>query len=178
MLAYHVDRLKIAPFQKGDLIVLNKNFRLIEKETEEMVKKKFPGGITNHGQRYLTNAINPNDPFSYLYETIFEHERSINFQDCPSRFQCHFALESLEDYQTWIHIFNKDARIWKVQVDPNTTFRADAAWFKFGDYGTSIASITNQARKYWSGEFRDDIPQEPELLINGPMKIVDQLYLF
>lgn len=175
--AYHIDRSNSKHFQPGDNLVINKSW-VHYNETNVILEEQFPEGLTSHGRRYLTNSIDPYKPWNNFYETIFEYERKINFPNLTSRFQVLFAVEFKQDIAYWEDILklNGDVAIWKVSVQEENVFRADASWLNPEDFDQSVLRISYNARQYWSGKPRPGHHPLPELLISGPMQLVELVH--
>ncbi|MFC4559375.1 DUF2441 domain-containing protein [Virgibacillus kekensis] len=176
MYAYHIDRSHSNHFNKGDNIVLSKSITNFE-ETNLLLETQFSEGLTKHGQKYLTNSIDPRTPWNNFYETIFEYERKINFPEKISRYQSLFALEKLDDVRYWEEVFQLKGKepIWKVYAPDDKVFRADASWFTLENFDQSTLRISYNARQYWSGNLREGYSAKPELLIRGSMRLVERV---
>jgi len=173
--AYHIDRSCSNHFQDGDILTISPTFT--DYNTNKLLESTYNNKLTRHGQQYLVNPINPTNPWNTLYETIFEYERRINFPQLPSRFQSFFATQTLEDVDHWIGKLNLNEYIpvWKVYVDPNKVFKADASWFNLDNFDKSTLRISYNALQYWYGKFKPDFEKEPELLIKESMKLIERI---
>lgn len=107
-----------------------------------------------------------------IREVITEMIRLEEFPEYPSRLSCLYAAKSYEDILKWKEIFNsyhrKVLQIVKLHVVGNY-FEGDADLLPKLD-GASFAKKIEQARCYWLGGVKNDLP---ELLINGDIEVVE-----
>jgi len=107
-----------------------------------------------------------------IREVITEMIRLEEFPAYPSRLSCLYAAKSYEDILKWKEIFNsyhrKVLQIVKLHVVGNY-FEGDADLLPKLD-GASFAKKIEQARCYWLGGVKNDLP---ELLINGDIEVVE-----
>lgn len=149
---------------------------LPEQRFQTFMTTNFPAGISRAGEVFLSD-VPVNDIHTYnqrVKETEFESIRRLYFPEKPSRFQCFFALESLQDVQIWLRAFKDEKKeqpctVWKVSVD-NEAFitRQDATWRDRdcqSDIGIIYSAWENHmdGHAYWRGDVSDN--PRPELLI-------------
>lgn len=58
-------------------------------------------------------------------------------------------------------------------VQEENVSRADASWLNLENLDQSVLRISYNARQYWSGKQRPGHHPLPELLISGPMQLVE-----
>ncbi|MBX0352043.1 DUF2441 domain-containing protein [Bacillus toyonensis] len=104
-------------------------------------------------------------------ETIVEMVRLQEYPEYPSRLSCLYASKSYEDALKWKALFdsyNRDVlQIVKLLVSGNS-FESDGNLLPKED-GISFSRKIEQARDYWKGNSKSELP---ELLINGKIQVV------
>ncbi len=109
--------------------------------------------------------MNMSNPYK---EQIYEKVRQDNFPDKPSRLECLFLCETIEESKLFKERNNRIFDlIYKVRLNDESkaTFRADWEKVKFVD----IDSIESIAHEYWSGV---NISR-PEILTLSSVEIID-----
>ncbi|MBE7104464.1 DUF2441 domain-containing protein [Bacillus cereus] len=105
-------------------------------------------------------------------ETIVEMIRLQEFPEYPSRLSCLYASKSYEDALKWKALFDSYNRevlqIVKLRVIGNC-FEGDGNLLPKED-GIPFSQKIEQAREYWKGNVRNELP---ELLINGKIEVVE-----
>ncbi|MBJ7931718.1 MULTISPECIES: DUF2441 domain-containing protein [Bacillus cereus group] len=105
-------------------------------------------------------------------ETIVEMVRLQEYPEYPSRLSCLYASKSYEDVLKWKALFdsyNRDVlQIVKLLVSGNS-FESDGNLLPKED-GISFSRKIEQARDYWKGNSKSELP---ELLINGKIQVVE-----
>ncbi|AXK18326.1 DUF2441 domain-containing protein [Bacillus toyonensis] len=105
-------------------------------------------------------------------ETIVEMVRLQEYPEYPSRLSCLYASKSYEDALKWKALFdsyNRDVlQIVKLLVSGNS-FESDGNLLPKED-GISFSRKIEQARDYWKGNSKSELP---ELLINGKIQVVE-----
>ncbi len=117
-----------------------------EDELQAHVNHLFPHGVSSHGSSYFLTGSRCSNVTNPLIELVFEYVRRGCFPDRPSRFECLFACESLEQARVFREQYGNGS-IWKVQCD--NVFRADMALLALGQ--ESILLTSYHAHRYWSG---------------------------
>lgn len=184
MIAYHIDRRCV--LQKGQTLSLDNNCNL------ENTFNVFKNSLSNFGKQYLCANLPliVDSGFlqidgSFIWEFALEYIRCLNFPDLPSRFQCVFGCQTLEDIEMWKnHFFSTGyTKMNIVKIETKDAFLRDANWFnqkglyshfktdKFGNI--SFSAYCYYANKYWSGEMTDN--PKKELLITLPCNVIDIL---
>ncbi|WP_144655866.1 DUF2441 domain-containing protein [Bacillus tropicus] len=104
-------------------------------------------------------------------ETIVEMVRIQEFPEYPSRLSCLYAAKSYEDALKWKALFDSYNRevlqIVKLRVIGDY-FEGDGNLLPKED-GIPFSQKIEQAREYWKGNVRNELP---ELLINGKIEVV------
>jgi Protein of unknown function (DUF2441) len=112
-----------------------------------------------------------------IREVIVEMVRLQEYPDYPSRLSCLYAAKNYEDALKWKQIFDSYNRrvlqIVKLRVTGNY-FEGDGNLLPKDD-GVSFAKKIEQAREYWMGNVKNELP---ELLINGYIEVVDIIHNF
>ncbi|HDR8094049.1 TPA: DUF2441 domain-containing protein [Bacillus cereus] len=105
-------------------------------------------------------------------ETIAEMVRLQEFPKYPSRLSCLYAAKSYEDALKWKALFDSYNRevlqIVKLRVI-GSSFEGDGNLLPKED-GIPFSQKFEQAREYWKGNIRNELP---ELLINGEIEVVE-----
>lgn len=107
-----------------------------------------------------------------IREVIVELIRLREFPEYPSRLSCLYAAKSYEDVLKWKELFDSYNRnilqIVKLRVNGNY-FEGDGNLLPKED-GVPFAQKIEQAREYWQGNVKNELP---ELLINGKIEVVE-----
>ncbi|MFB5249362.1 DUF2441 domain-containing protein [Bacillus mycoides] len=126
--------------------------------------------INNESAKVVINYID--QTIRAVRETIVEMVRLQEFPEYPSRLSCLYASKSYEDALKWKALFDsynrKVLQIVKLRVIGNS-FEGDANLLPKED-GIPFAQKMEQAREYWEGNVRNELP---ELLINGQIEVVE-----
>ena len=91
MKLYHIDRTH--RLSEGDVIKLFDDYKVTGPEGSKIrryVRKLYPDGITEHGNRYLFDGKVGN----WLLEAYLEAARLRSYPKAPSRFQSFFAVSA------------------------------------------------------------------------------------
>ena len=107
-----------------------------------------------------------------IREVIVEMVRLQEYPEYPSRLSCLYAAKNYEDVLKWKELFDsynrKVLQIVKLRVNGNS-FEGDGNLLPKED-GVSFSQKIEQAREYWKGNIRNELP---ELLINGKIEVVE-----
>ena len=107
-----------------------------------------------------------------IREVIVEMVRLKEFPQYPSRLSCLYAAKTYEDVLKWKQIFDsfnrKVLQIVKLKVVGNY-LEGDGELLPKED-GISFSKKIDQAREYWNGNIRNELP---ELLINGKIEVAE-----
>ncbi|MGN4422942.1 DUF2441 domain-containing protein [Bacillus cereus group sp. MYBK30-1] len=107
-----------------------------------------------------------------IRETIVEMVRLQEFPEYPSRLSCLYASKSYEDALKWKELFDSYNRevlqIVKLRVI-GSSFEGDGNLLPKED-GIPFSQKIEQAREYWQGNVRNELP---ELLINGKIEVME-----
>ncbi|MGE8057636.1 DUF2441 domain-containing protein [Bacillus mycoides] len=126
--------------------------------------------INNENAKVVMNYVD--QTIRAVRETIVEMIRLQEFPEYPSRLSCLYASKSYEDALKWKALFdsyNRDVlQIVKLRVI-GSTFEGDGNLLPKED-GIPFSQKIEQARKYWKGNVRNELP---ELLINGEIEVVE-----
>ncbi|MBJ7959338.1 MULTISPECIES: DUF2441 domain-containing protein [Bacillus] len=126
--------------------------------------------INNENAKVVLNYID--QTIRAVRETIVEMVRLQEFPEYPSRLSCLYAAKSYEDALKWKALFdsyNRDVlQIVKLRVI-GSSFEGDGILLPKED-GIPFAQKMEQAREYWKGNVRNELP---ELLINGRIEVVE-----
>lgn len=113
-----------------------------------------------------------NQTIRAIREVITEMVRLQEFPKYPSRLSCLYAAKSYEEALKWKELFvsyNRNVlQIVKLKVVGNY-FEGDGELLPKTD-GVAFAQKVEQARAYWDGNVKNDLP---ELLINGEIEVVE-----
>lgn len=143
MLFYHVNH-GCKDFREGHVITL-RPFEALDdahaatwRQIAAAWNPKFPEGFSLWGLRLLYNHVEGDDVLDREYEC--EQFRQTFFPDRPSRFQCLFALETLDGAVLFRAQSKMRGTIWLVETD-GPTFRRHAAPDLRQTLGRNISSI-------------------------------------
>jgi hypothetical protein len=180
MIGYHVDRSGL--LEKNQILDLYINCKL-----GNLYDNNFNNSLSSQGLYYLSRDFLSLEPNSFVWEIALEHIRALHYSHLPSRFQCAFAVENLEEAKKWSDILHKrftkknnNTKIVKLEIDKY--FKADAGWFtqrsdiqvfefENGFDNNCFAAHCYFAHKYWSGETS---PHPAfELLVQLPCKVIE-----
>lgn len=107
-----------------------------------------------------------------IREVIVEMVRLQEYPTYPSRLSCLYATKSYEDALEWKKIFDsyhrKVLQLVKLRVI-GSYFEGDGNLLPKED-GASFSVKIEQAREYWKGNVKNDLP---ELLINGKIEVTE-----
>ncbi|WMT39690.1 DUF2441 domain-containing protein [Paenibacillus sp. D2_2] len=113
-----------------------------------------------------------NQTIRAIREMIVEMVRLQEYPDYPSRLSCLYAAKNYDEILKWKELFDSYNRnvlqIVKLRVN-GSSFEGDGSLLPKED-GASISQKVEQAREYWSGNLRGDLP---ELLVNGKVEVVE-----
>ncbi|OSY17413.1 hypothetical protein BTJ48_01224 [Bacillus mycoides] len=126
--------------------------------------------INNENAKVVLNYID--QTIRAVRETIVEMVRLQEFPEYPSRLSCLYASKSYEDAlkcKALFDSYNRDVlQIVKLRVI-GSSFEGDGNLLPKED-GIPFAQKMEQAREYWKGNVRNELP---ELLINGRIEVVE-----
>lgn len=107
-----------------------------------------------------------------IREVIVEMVRLQEYPQYPSRLSCLYATKSYEDALEWKRIFDsyhrKVLQLVKLRVI-GSYFEGDGELLPKED-GASFSVKIEQAREYWKGNIKNELP---ELLINGKIEVIE-----
>ena len=147
MILYHIDRQK--KLTEGQIIRLFDDYCINGtggKEICDYIRKLYPEGISEHGNRYLFADSNIN----WLNEAFLENIRSQLYPHLPSRFQSFFAvskeyipqmLKKLSSTYDSVNIFEIDTDMYSVH-DMSLIDKL----------GAGAGVVHYNASRYWNGE--------------------------
>lgn len=182
---YTLDRMGL--LSANQLIDLNNDFKDLPLiEIQDLISKDdlisrvnalYPTGISKHGENYLLGRIIVNDnrgaPTHFVHtepmaEIIFELVRKAEFPTLPSRMQCLYCWQNLEDLQRFCndHSLNYDSSLRIYEIDADDFFVGDMRLLYLGG---QVLNALEFARMYWSGE-RSSNPHL-EVLVPLPVQL-------
>lgn len=148
MKLYHVDRLN--RLHEGDNLTLFNDFSVNEDRNHpicDYVRKLYPEGISEHGNRYLFDGQN----VDWIKEAHLENMRLRSFPESLSRFQSFFAFST-----EWVEPFLIKLNIQKESI---SIFEVDSENCSFYDMNLidmlqvpGVAVTQFFAYQYWAGE--------------------------
>lgn len=109
-------------------------------------------------------------------ELIFEEVRKEINEELPSRMKCLYVCENMEEINGWLEIFkrtnkkDKDYQIVKLELTGKCV-TCDASYVL--RQNISLNKKRDQAKKYWSGEVKDN---EKEVLFEGIAVVKEIIY--
>jgi len=162
---FHLDRVN--RLQEGMVLDLQE-YDVWPPEYADVIASLHPEGLTPHGYAFLCERQLDQSSF---YELLLETVRRHAFPTLPSRFQCVFALETLEQARAYRILFPSPGwggTIWRVEAEDS--FRANLALL---DFRLPAIAILNNAHAYWKGE-QGLTPAFWEVLLRPPVRILDR----
>lgn len=127
----------------------------------------FPDGVSRHGDHYFLGGEQKALLASPALELTFEYVRRARYPDRPSRFQCMFAVDSIDAAKAFRDKHaDAGSSIW--QIEAETLFRANMNMLYAGD---SILVTSYRANTYWAGEPGRDGSPFWEYLLKCPVRI-------
>lgn len=103
-------------------------------------------------------------------ELVAEEVRKQVAPHLPSRQSCLWASDSLEQAQFWVQRLGGNTRVLRLEVE-GASHKADAGLL-LGD-SEPLSETYARAARYWRGDVAPN--SEPELLISGTVKVVEEL---
>ncbi len=135
------------------------------------------GGLSRHGEFYMIRPHPEPSPVSSIAcEMFFEHIRQVHYPSAPSRLQCLFAVESLEDAMQMRATLSPNVAFQSeiYEVEPlGATLKANMALLSVGNPGGW--SLIN-AHAYWSGEVGHS-PCTWETLLHGSVNVIRKVLI-
>lgn len=129
-------------------------------------------GITLHNEDAGVLLEYTGQTIRAIREVIVEMVRLQEYPEYPSRLSCLYAAKSYEDARKWKRLFDSYHRnvlqIVKLQVEGHY-FEGDGNLLPKED-GLPFVKKIEQAREYWKGNVKNELP---ELLINGKIEVVE-----
>ncbi|MED0973181.1 DUF2441 domain-containing protein [Bacillus paramycoides] len=126
--------------------------------------------INNENAKVVMNYMD--QTIRAVRETIVEMVRLQEFPEYPSRLSCLYASKNYEDALKWKELFDSYNRevlqIVKLRVI-GSSFEGDGNLLPKED-GIPFSQKIEQAREYWQGNVRNELP---ELLINGKIEVME-----
>jgi len=122
LFAYHFDR-------RCNLSI-NQTLECFDNFDLENILKNYNNSLSHHGILYLTKNLYGDahvDNSSFLWEIAIEYVRLMKYPHYPSRFNCLFAVESLEELDAWKHILNY-SNYQIVKLECSKYYKFDAKW--------------------------------------------------
>jgi hypothetical protein len=130
-------------------------------------------GQWGHTSRRFSKGGQPlsdvRDAFILIWETTLEAVRREVKPDAPSRLECVFACETVQEATAFRDHFRQGAQIYRVEVigSPDT-HRGDYDLITGSGTAPFIDHIAERARRYWT----DQAIGMPELLIGGSVTVL------
>ena len=140
-------------------------------ETEQwlqFVKRQFPAGISEHGNRYLFDDSGSSEQ---LQETIFEYVRQQRYSDQLSRFQSFFAIEATDLDRLAFVLKCTSGQYQVFEVAGSRVEKHDMLLLK----GNSFVNCSYYAEQYWSGGHTENPLYE--YLMQPPVSIIRRVNL-
>ena len=116
MFVYHIDRANSMSINQ--VLSLENGFDLDD------IFNIYNNSLSIHGIRYLSQNIFNGLP-SFLWEIATEYVRILKYPQYPSRFQCLFAVENLEQLDAWKTFFEK-SNFQIVKLECSKIYKFDA----------------------------------------------------
>jgi hypothetical protein len=174
---YHLDRGNT--LKEGQVVNLIKynniecgNDLKLSLELQQHYDRMFPDGVTFHGNQYFVNGNNFAGTNPSI-ELLFEYVRRSDFPTLPSRFQCFFAVNNLDDMNILINIIGKkypNYTIWEVECDK--FFRGDMNLLYASSSSLGMSYLAN---KYWKGTTVYNDRAVWEYLLVPPVKVIKKI---
>ncbi|MBV1839302.1 DUF2441 domain-containing protein [Photobacterium ganghwense] len=167
---YTVDRK--GSLSTGTVIELTKYDDVNPKVLQEHVDSLFSNGVSSHGENYLLKNGSHGQISSSAIELLFEYVRRANFPEIPSRFECSFACETIDEAVKFRAAFgNPTDPIYEV-FSENSFFKGNMALLD-NDQTSLVCSYF--ADEYWKGNQGPRPSCFWEVLLQLPVTIGDQV---
>ncbi|CAI8958345.1 hypothetical protein [Pseudomonas chlororaphis] len=141
-------------------------------EIAEMIRELCPGGVSQHGDKYLVSALGQEKMVTDAdTEILFEWVRRAKYPNKPSRYQSLFAVDSLGAADAFKREFQViEAPVYRVASEH--AFRAD---MRLLDPRMSAAVKSWFANLYWQGLPHPAAPAFWEWLVPCPVVIGERV---
>lgn len=140
-------------------------------ELASHVKEMYPGGLSHHGLGYLL-GINIDAPASDVdLEMLFDLVRRLRYPAAPSRYQCIFAVDSLDAAMRMAEKLNAQTpRVFKLQSE-----KAIQVDMRLLNSNNSPLAKYYLADLYWAGKTPADGAPMWEWLVPCPVVIGERV---
>lgn len=158
---YRVDRVNA--YREGDIISLSQPAD-IPSDFNEVLNMLAPSGLSPHGMMYLTSGVASAADKSVAIDLVLELFRRSFFTSKPSRYQCIFAWDNLEDARSFMTLLMPqfpDCVIYEVSTASENVHRGDMSILTNDRTNLVYADIM---RLYWRGATCSNTPQWEYLL--------------
>lgn len=140
-------------------------------ELAALVKDICPGGVSYHGEHYLVRNNGLASALDAELEMLFDLVRRIRYPNAPSRYQCIFAVDSMDAVTIMAKKINaKIPRVFKLECE--NAYRVD---MRLLNSNNSPLGKYYLADMYWSGNTLASGEPEWEWLVPCPVMIGEQV---
>lgn len=140
-------------------------------ELASHVKEMYPSGLSHHGLGYLLGTYRDAPVGDVELEMLFDLVRRLRYPEAPSRYQCIFAVESLDAAMKMAEKLKANTpRVFKLQSD--NAFRAD---MRLLNSDNSPLGKYYLADLYWAGKTPADGTPTWEWLVPCPVVIGERV---
>lgn len=132
--------------------------------------RRYPGGLSSHGSRYLVGWPQPNDQPAFVAEAVFEAVRLAEHPEKPSRMTAWFASETLIDARAFVAAHRQAVfvDIWRAQGE--VLHRGNMALLNA--LALPVVAAIERASAYWRGD-QGPAPAAWEVLTAPGMTLVE-----
>lgn len=131
------------------------------------VKEMYPDGLSFHGLGYLLGTYRDSPVVDVELEMFFDLVRRLRYPDAPSRYQCIFAVDSLDAAMRMAEKLNAQApRVFKLQSEK--AIRVDMRLLRSDNLPLAKYYL---ADLYWAGKTPADGAPIWEWLVPCPVVI-------
>lgn len=149
---------------------LDNNFKNKSNESLDQMVQRLDTVIDNEEQLFLKNSLSHTS--RAIREIVTEMIRLESFPMLPSRFECLYGAESLDDLIEWKNLFESYNRVILQIVkleNIGPTFKGNASLLP-GLENTSFLEKIDQAKEYWSSPTDSHLS---EVLIGGEITVTE-----
>lgn len=132
------------------------------------ISKRVEPDISRYAVELLTSGNNEETRHLQISELLFEQIRQDHYRSKPSRLNCLFAFQRLNEAQHFLnHYRPPQSRIYQVSA----VGEVHLGYFPLINATSSPAAILELAHLYWQGKKSDIAYQYREVLLPLPVKI-------
>jgi len=134
------------------------------------VNTMFPEGVSTHGEQYFLKNESHSTVISPMLEVVFEYVRRAKYPHLPSRFQCMFAVNSIEAANSFKSKYGSEfSPIYRVKSE--IAIKADMNLLT----AQTVLVTSYFGNLYWSGEVHPEKEPFWEYLLPYPVTVCERI---